>query len=99
MWMVMGQGWGLAQEAHKDASGGVFVILFDSRRHCFSVLICRIMFEVMNTQRRIEKERRHAERVSELGKLGSAFDLPITALKTFFSIPMLIFLHKMTRKK
>lgn len=57
------------------------------------------MFEVMNTQRRVEKEWTQAERVSELEKLGSAFDLPTTALKIFFSIPMLIFLHKMTRKK
>lgn len=35
MWTVMGQGWGLAQEAHKDAFG----ILCDNRRYCFSVLI------------------------------------------------------------
>ena len=61
MWTVMGQGWGLAQEAHKDASRGAFGILCDNRRHCFSVLICRIMFEVMNTQRRVEKEWRQAE--------------------------------------
>lgn len=57
----MGQGWELAQEALKDASRGAFGILCDTRRHCFSVLICRIMSEVMNTQRRVEKEWREVE--------------------------------------